>query len=677
MTWAELLASEFAITIANGQVWASIRLAILLAACCWLFGTWVARTVGLLDVSAPAGEVVGVGLACGLMVITAWWAALWSGGRSSFTPVAIGFVLALTLAALRRRRTSVLDPGPPTDGGRDDAPPDRPSPARQQLVTAAILSTLFVAGVALLYGSTIAPSPRDGVQPVIERDTAFYAILGRDLARTGTETTLSPSGFSNLPDFPVQVWYHWGELWLSSAVITIFGVAPMAARHFIVLPVILLAAAALAGTLVRRVNRTNSWVAYGFGFTALLVFGPVSLDPMRALSAWAVGLVHGIALYGMGATAALLAMYFRAVMGDRKATWPLAAFVGSGACFILPAHIAIAILGGVGVAAVGSARILGSLTTERRLPRVAPIWLLSLTATAAVMIATVAWGLVTGHGLDGTSAPASTIAPFSSGWRETVVLLVLGAGAFVAIPVSAWRTRRQRGPVADLCLGVMALLIAGAIGWGARLSEFTMFYLLFAGIAVYATPVAAAAVWSLICHLRLSGHGILAVVLAALCVIQLQIGVKAATVWLQALGVATFEPIPTTLLQSIAELPGNARMAYSCGPAEEIAFGVPQLLTVDVVTARRVIPMCFEPEFPSILLGAKPNLTIPSQFFRRAPQMELYPTSTAAPTPGAILAFLRKYDIGYIYADARHPNTLVPDAVIVASSGDAQVLRVP
>jgi hypothetical protein len=36
----------------------------------------------------------------------------------------------------------------------------------------------------------------DGVQPVENRDAAFYAVLGRDLATTGTETNLSPSGFS-------------------------------------------------------------------------------------------------------------------------------------------------------------------------------------------------------------------------------------------------------------------------------------------------------------------------------------------------------------------------------------------------------------------------------------------------------------------------------------------------
>ena len=58
---------------------------------------------------------------------------------------------------------------------------------------------VFVVAVALLYGSTIAPSPRDGVQPVEFNDQAYYAVLGADLATTGTETQLSASGFSEIP----------------------------------------------------------------------------------------------------------------------------------------------------------------------------------------------------------------------------------------------------------------------------------------------------------------------------------------------------------------------------------------------------------------------------------------------------------------------------------------------
>jgi hypothetical protein len=370
-------------------------------------------------------------------------------------------------------------------------------------------------------------------------------------------------------------------------------------------------------------------------------------------------------------------MYCLAVLRDRDPSWHLAAFVGTAVAFILPAHIAIAILGAVGVAAVAVVRIVSSLRTSRSVPRLAPVWQRTLAATAVITGATVGWGLITGHSLGGSSAAPSVIAPFSSGWQETILRLAGGAGVFLAIPLAWWRSRITRDAGADLYLGVLVLLAAGAIGWGARLSEFTMFYLLFAGIAVYASALVAVALWTIINELLGSGHRMVGLLLVSLTVIQVAIGAMATTLRLQALGVAQYEPIPTAILRSIAELPSNAKLAYSCGPIDEISFGVPQLITIDAVTGRRVVPMCFEREYPSIILGAPRDITVPSQFFRGAPQMELYPSSTATPSPGEIRAFLAKYDIGYIYSDRAHPNTLVPDAVLGASSGDVQVLRVP
>ena len=101
---ADCFSSEFAITVSDGAVWLAIAQGLLFGAVCLLFGIWVARSVGLLASDAPAGETLGVGLASGLMVLAAWWAAIWSGGRSSFTPVAIGFAIAIGLAVARRLR---------------------------------------------------------------------------------------------------------------------------------------------------------------------------------------------------------------------------------------------------------------------------------------------------------------------------------------------------------------------------------------------------------------------------------------------------------------------------------------------------------------------------------------------------------------------------------------------
>jgi len=55
----------------------------------------------------------------------------------------------------------------------------------------------------------------------------------------------------------------------------------------------------------------------------------------------------------------------------------------------------------------------------------------------------------------------------------------------------------------------------------------------------------------------------------------------------------------------------------------------------------------------------------------------LYPDPGSHPSAAEVIAFLKRYRIEYIYADAQHPNDLVDDAVLIATSGDAQILKVP
>ena len=305
MTSLQSLERELAITIANPDVWVSIGLAVLLGGLCLVVGICVTRTVGLLERNAPAGETLGVGLGVGLVVLSAWWAAIWSGGRSLFTPVAIGFALAIGLCAGTTSRDVREVAMASTFRSRKRFAPRRRRRRQKRLahLTAILAGGAFIVAVGLLYGSTMAPSPRDGVQPVEFNDVAFYSVLGRDLATTGTETTLSTSGFAEPSGQPVQTWYHWGELWLASAVITIFGTAPLAARHFIVLPIVLLAAAALTGTVVRRMTGTTSRAAFMFGFLACLFLAPVPLLPGPFFSSWAAGMISGIPLYGLSAVA--------------------------------------------------------------------------------------------------------------------------------------------------------------------------------------------------------------------------------------------------------------------------------------------------------------------------------------------------------------------------------------
>jgi hypothetical protein len=87
--------------------------------------------------------------------------------------------------------------------------------------------------------------------------------------------------------------------------------------------------------------------------------------------------------------------------------------------------------------------------------------------------------------------------------------------------------------------------------------------------------------------------------------------------------------------------------------------------------------MCFQAEFLGMLTGTQISADIVSPLFEWAPQRRLYAHSGAIPSPESVASFLKENGIEYIYADAEHPNSLVPDAVPIATSGEAQVLRVP
>jgi hypothetical protein len=223
----------------------------------------------------------------------------------------------------------------------------------------------------------------------------------------------------------------------------------------------------------------------------------------------------------------------------------------------------------------------------------------------------------------------------------------------------------------------VVLLGAGAIVWGARLGDFNMFHVFYGGIAVFATPVAAVAVRMLWGRLRDAHHVRLAFGVLVLCVIQLELGVALGVSRLQGFGPDDYEPISVSLLGAIRQLPPDARLAYACRPAREASFQSPALLSIDAHTGRRVVPMCFEQDFFSTVIGATPSVQAPSAFFRWAPQRALYPDAEAHPTSAAVAAFLKGHGINYIYADTAHPNSLVAGAIPIATSGGGQVLRVP
>ena len=235
---------------------------------------------------------------------------------------------------------------------------------------AVIGGAVFVIAVALLYGSTMAQSPRDGVQPLEFMDEAYYAVLGADLAKTGTESLYSPSGLRpTSPGLPTQTWYHWGEAWLACGRRSrCSGTEPLDARHLIVLPLLLLAAAALTGTLVRRMTGIARRAARSCSGSS-----PACSSLPAPLSRSGHGLRDQDVRPGRGGGPAVALWPGRAGRPSRP-SWALAAFVGTAAAVILPAHIVIAVLAAVGVGSVWAIRIGQSLLATRRLPVVRPVW---------------------------------------------------------------------------------------------------------------------------------------------------------------------------------------------------------------------------------------------------------------------------------------------------------------
>ena len=667
--------AELGVTIANPNAWASIAIALLVAAGCLSFGVWATRAIGVLAPRAPAGETLGVGLAFGLIVLTAWWAAVASGGRSSFTPVAVAFAIALVAAVgqgIRRRRAVA-----PPNGAEA---PARPEPRlrwlpRRSLAVSAIAAGGFLLVVALLYGSTLTPSPRDGLQPVEKTDVAFYAVLGRDLAATGTEDNTAPAGFDALPGTTPQVWYHWGELWLAAATIKLFGLSPLFARYLVVLPLALLASGAMTGTVVRRFTRTSSRRAFLFGFATCLFLAPVPLLEGPFFSVWASGMIYGITVFGLASVSVLTVMHVFAIERELRPGWPLAVFLGAAIAFVLPAHFIIALLGLVVVGVAVAARIVDAIARGRGVPEPSTIWLQTLIATAVTVLASIAWGSITEHGLGG-GGPLARIAPFNGSWQGTIAIVLLGAGILLAPPIAGFLARRDNRLVFDACLGASVMVVLGAILWGWRLATFNSFYLFFGAIAVLLTPVAAIAVWSLIGRLD-RGHRrrlLIAVVMA--CLVQLEFGLVIGLTRLQGQS-SPYAAIPVTLLEAIGRLPSGSKLAYGCRSLEEISFVNSKLLGIDAHTGRRVVPMCFEADVNGTLLGAPVSDDVPDAGFSSAPQAAIYPTASARPSAAAVLAFLKSHGIEYVYVDAEHPNSLVPDAVPVATAGDHQVLRIP
>jgi hypothetical protein len=668
LNWFRGLGTELAASLSDVAVWSAFAAALLFGSVAFVFGFWLARKLRLLSVTPPVGESLGVGLSFGLVVLASWWAAIASGGRSSLTPIAIAIVAAI---AFRLRSSGDNDISPQMTSSSSVSVG---SLARKWAVVAA-LAAAFVVVLGLLYGSTLAPSPRNGVQPVEFYDEAYYSVLGADLAATGTESVSFPSGFDNVPGLPTQSWYHWGELWLASAVIKLASIQPMLARHYVVLPLMLLAVAALSGTVVRRLAVTTSRSAFVSAAAAGIFLAPMPLLLAGFFGWWSRGSIHGITQYGLALIIGLLVLYAWATRPNRP-SWPWSILVGAIVASLIATHIVIAIVASVGIAVVWVLRSAIYLVKERQLLAIPEGWRRVVVSAFLIGTATVIWGFLTGHGFAGTGSSAS-LPPYGGYWTVSVLATGVGGGVFLAIPVALWLGRRPARPTAWLFLATIVTVIAGALIWGARLGDFNMFQFFFGGIVVFGTPVAAVAVWTTVGHLRKVGRQPLATILMMFFGFQLLVGGVATIERLRAFGFNPNQGTPVELLAVIRSLPPSSKLAYACGPQEEIAFWLPALISIDAHTGRRVVPMCFEADLLSTLNGDGAFGKMESPLFRFAPQRALYPEFDAHPSLADVASFLKQHGIEYIYADARHPNSLVSGAVSVARSGTAELFRIP
>ena len=640
--------------IGDGRVWLALAIACGAGLLLTLLGSLIARRVGLLEVDADRAETVGVGLTVGLLALVAGWASVASSGRSVFVPVAVLLVLAVAVGRERRVTRVRLDRG---------------------AAAVALAAAAFLVVIGLLYATTIAPSPRDGYQPIEFFDTGYYSVLGADLADTGVESIYSPAGFDQLPGLPEQTWYHWGELWLAAAAIDLTGVAPLHARHLIALPLLLLAASTMVGVLVHRlVSRSREF--YLLAAVATLFLAPIPLSADSHFASWARGLVFSITQYGLAANVLLLGIFLlasrRGILGSRAGIL----LVGAIAASLIATHISMAMVAAAAVAAL-TVPILCSLAWRTQAFRnggmETGVWVrtgLSVILSCSVMLA---WGLATGHALGGLDQMTG-IHPFDPVWGQAVILTMIGAGVLLAAPVAWIALRRTHPVITKLASGSTLATMAGAIGWGLRVADLNTFHLFFGAIATMLTPAAIVAVLVAVGAARRRTRA-MATVMIALLLAQTLASAVIVGLQLYRFGPGYDPPIATSTLAAIGRLPDGAKMAYSCTSYEVFAPWDSSLIAIDAHTRVRMVPMCYSADRQRELLDRPLDITLPNPFFTNAPQRVLYPNAGARPTPNEILRFLRLNRIDYVYSDGTHPNTLVSDAMPILTADDVSIYR--
>jgi hypothetical protein len=614
-------------------------------------GAVIGRRVGLIREDASPSEALGLALGIGLLACAVTYATVRSGGTTVYLPAFVGLLAAIAFGRGQVRSEGGL--------GRYAAP-----------LAAVLLSAV---AVSILYGITIAPSARNGMQPVEFMDEAFYAALGAEIRASGSETIQALAGLGEIPGLPPRSWYHWGELWLAAAVLEVPGMTPMHARHAVVLPLLVVATAAIIGAIAaRQVGRVGHRAAFLLAAFGMLSLAPVPLVRELHFDWWARGIGFSITPYGLAYV--VIALGVAVLLRPRLLSTCLGAILGGTlVAAAIASHLLIAAASAVGVAVLLVARLLradGDLP-ERLRPLVRP------TAVAALAaLATLAWGLATGHALVGDGA-VQGVAPFDRSWLRSILLTAVGAGVLALGPLIAAQRGLLTRHLTIVGAGAGIATAVAGVAWGARLPDHNMFHVFFGAIAVIATPVAVILTVVAAGCARQRGMPRTALALATLLLTQGAIGVGATVSRLYEFGPGNFAPVPTAALAFVRSLPVDARLAYACRGFEEVAVWDARLVSITAHTGRTVIPMCFQSDLYGHLHGLEPDPAVMNPFFERAPQRTLYPSLEARPSESEITAFLDRYGIDYIWNSPDHPNVLLPDAQVLFSAGDVSIHRVP
>src|SRR5690349_1625050 len=136
--------ADLAATSGDPSVWLALALTLVFGAIATSIGLVVGRRTGMIEPSDPIADQLGVGAALGLIACATAYATVRSSGRTAYVPTAAFLAIAVVV-------------------GRGRIAIGRPRPRWLPL---GIAAGVLVASTALLYGVTVAPSPRDGLQPI-------------------------------------------------------------------------------------------------------------------------------------------------------------------------------------------------------------------------------------------------------------------------------------------------------------------------------------------------------------------------------------------------------------------------------------------------------------------------------------------------------------------------------